>query len=1071
MSFRDLPLAGSYSATDDRLNRFYVPLLKEAVAYDRVTGYFRSSTLRYAAAGLSRFIARGGTMRLIAGVEFDEADINAIFEGQPLADVLARRLMADPLQGADIVAEHRLETLAWLVREGRLQIKIGVPVDSVGRPLRREQTDRYFHSKYGIFRDGDGDRVAFTGSNNESGSGLDANHETFSVFPSWMKEVWQWNGQGIADRFEAHWNDSPEVGWKVLPLPEAVAARLIEKVKARPLPPKAEDIEEAQPNRKAAHDALFLSFVAAAPKLEGGTGVGFATAGVEPWPHQLAIAKRAVSSFPRSYLLADEVGLGKTIEAGLILRELLVSGRVRTALLLVPASVLRQWQEELDEKFALRIPRLDNGKFWTRDDVEVPWSGGTPWNAFPVVLASSHLARRRDRRSQIVAAGPWDVVLVDEAHHARRRGSKPTDTPNSLLALLLEMRGKGLWKVLYLASATPMQMHAHEAWDLLQLLGLTPRWRNSAEDFARYYYQLREVFGDRDWEFLKRMNEDFFSDPAVHPDSVLEAQTREALGMAGSRPIRKFHQDGLLKESAEGMPGEARRWFDEWLRHHTPTRERVFRTTRTVLRHYKAEGILPRGATIPAREVRDRFIPFTAAEAKLYERIERYISRFYDAYMAGPKSQTPLGFIMTIYRRRLTSSFLAIERSLRRRREVLLGKVSAQALLDPDDLAAIEGSTLFDLDDLPEVGKGVAEEAQELGEFLDDLAKRPPDESKMTYLHNELDEAFRSGQETAIIFTQYTDTMDYVRQQLIPWYGDKVVCYSGKGGERWNPAKSAWTSLTKTEVKNLFREGREVKILIGTDSLSEGLNLQTCGKLINYDMPWNFMRVEQRIGRVDRINGKPLVEISNYFYSGTVEEQIYSGIRRDYDWFTDIVGPAQPVLGQVEAILEDVAMTAPGVARQAMVDDKIAAIRQSIEQAKARAVTMSDIGGAPAPDGEDRPAIDLAGLERVLLGVPATSKYLVPDATIPGIYRLLSSPGDRKVAFRRGLLDALTPDVTLCTYGTSELDGLLGAAGVAAPAGEHFAAGGRVVRTLAELETALREPDERSEATGTAPSP
>lgn len=441
-----------------------------------------------------------------------------------------------------------------------------------------------------------------------------------------------------------------------------------------------------------------------------------------------------------------------------------------------------------------------------------------------------------------------------------------------------------------------------------------------------------------------------------------------------------------MKESAEGMPAESRRWFDEWLRQHTPTRERVFRTTRTVLRHYKAEGILPRGATIPAREVRDRFIPFTSAEAKLYERIERYISRFYDAYMKGPKAQKPLGFIMTVYRRRLTSSFLAIERSLRRRRDVLLGTASAQALLDPDDLAAIEASTLFEMDDLPEVGKGVAEEARELGEFLAELAKRPPDESKMTYLHNELEEAFRSGHETAIVFTQYTDTMDYVREQLIPWYGSKVVCYSGKGGERWEPSRGTWTPLTKTEVKNLFREGREVKILIGTDSLSEGLNLQTCAKLINYDMPWNFMRVEQRIGRIDRINGKPLVEISNYFYSGTVEEQIYTGIRRDYDWFTDIVGPAQPVLGQVESILEDVAMTEPGEKRQAMVDDKIAAIRDAIEQAKARAVTLEDMGGTPQPASPERAAIDLPGLERVLLGIPDSARFFSPHESIAGSY-------------------------------------------------------------------------------------
>ena len=1057
MSFRDLPLAGDYSATEDRVNKFYVPLLKQSVSYDRVTGYFRSSTLKLAAVGLSRFIANGAAMRLIAGVEFDEDDLKAILDGVPLDEVLAKRLLADPLEGADIIAEHRLETLAWLVKEGRLQIKIGVPVDSLGRPLRRDQSNRYFHSKYGIFRDEEGNRVAFMGSNNETASGLAANNETFSVFPSWMQQVWEWNGQPIVERFEKHWQDQPDKGWKILPLPEAVKQQLIERVKDRVVPPPEPDPDETKPEKETEKDALRLAFVAAAPKIDGGTGVGFATAGVEPWPHQLAIARKAVAAYPRSYLLADEVGLGKTIEAGLILRVLLVSGRIKSALLLVPASVLRQWQEELDEKFALRVPRLEGGKFLTRDDEDVLWLQGSPWNAFPVVLASSHLARRRARRSEILAAGPWDIVLVDEVHHAGRRGSKASDTPNSLLSLLLDMKARNLWKALYLASATPMQMHAHEVWDLLQLLGLPKRWGSSAETFERYYKQLREIFPDREWEFLRVMEEDFFSDPAVQPDPVIENAVKDKLGLAGSGPIRKFSTNGLSKVSAEVLPAETRYWFDEWLRQHTPTRERIFRTTRTVLRQYKADGILPKGSTIPSRHVSDRFIPLRPDEEKLYHRIETYISRFYDAYMKGPKSQKPLGFIMTVYRRRLTSSFLAIERSLRRRRDVLLGKISAEALLDPDDLAAIESSTLIDLEDLSKTGKAVAKEAKELGDFLAELAQRPPDESKMGYLHNELEDAFRQGHETVIVFTQYTDTMDYLREQLTPWYGEKVICYAGRGGERWDPSVKSWTPVSKTDVKNLFREGRNVKILLGTDSLSEGLNLQTCGKLINYDMPWNFMRVEQRIGRIDRINGKPKVEISNYFYSGTVEEQIYSGIKRDYDWFTDIVGPAQPVLGEVESILEHLTMAPPDILRPVLIQQKIDEIRQTIEQAKARAITLADVGGAIYPLHEAHPAIDLPELERVLLTVEATKNQLQPYDPEPGVYILLTSNDKPLVTFRRAVLDRLSPRVRLLTYGTEDLDRLLAVAASSTGADEAVQTALQKIKSFHELEAALTE--------------
>src|SRR5699024_12141540 len=111
-----------------------------------------------------------------------------------------------------------------------------------------------------------------------------------------------------------------------------------------------------------------------------------------------------------------EVGLGKSVEAGMILRELFTSGRAKKALLLVPASVMKQWQEELHEKMNLDVVRFDKGVFVDRHDEPIPFEpNANPWSAFPIVLASSHLARRRDRRRQVLDAGPGDVVLVDEA--------------------------------------------------------------------------------------------------------------------------------------------------------------------------------------------------------------------------------------------------------------------------------------------------------------------------------------------------------------------------------------------------------------------------------------------------------------------------------------------------------------------------------------------------------------------------------------------------------------------------------------------------------------------------------
>jgi superfamily II DNA/RNA helicase len=167
------------------------------------------------------------------------------------------------------------------------------------------------------------------------------------------------------------------------------------------------------------------------------------------------------------------------------------------------------------------------------------------------------------------------------------------------------------------------------------------------------------------------------------------------------------------------------------------------------------------------------------------------------------------------------------------------------------------------------------------------------------------------------VFTQYTDTMDYVRERLIMAGITKIGCYSGRGGQIYNDTNKTWSEVSKAVIKDQFRGG-ELTVLIGTDSMSEGLNLQTSGRLINYDMPWNLMRVEQRIGRVDRIGASYKdITVTNYFYADTVEQRVYEGIAEDYGDFTDIVGDAAPVLANIEKAIEQLALgDATGAAPQ-----------------------------------------------------------------------------------------------------------------------------------------------------------
>ncbi|MCZ7532621.1 MAG: SNF2-related protein [Acidimicrobiia bacterium] len=1027
-SLRDIDLQSQYFGYDDRLNGFYIPALSHANRYDRVAGYWRASSLSAAATGLVEFIRRGGTMRIIAGAELSEADVAVLDQGRPLEDVVTEVLLQGDLSDAtDLVAAEYLDVLAWMLREDRLEIRIGVPLGPDGERLKRHEANAIFHTKYGLLYEIDhpgSDVVAFVGSDNESATGWKDNHETFSVYRSWKPEIWAEYGAPLEADFATHWETGYVPGWQVIDLPQAVAEDLIKRVSDDYEPPAAEPGHEVFPLSPDIGGArIELEELMAKPKEAGGTGVGFETAAITPWPHQTAIAAQAVADYPdRSYLLADEVGLGKTIEAGLILRELLLSGKASTALLLVPASVMKQWQEELWEKFALMVPRYTGKTFEDVYGNELKTDATNPWNGFDLVLASSHLARRRARQREILAAEPWDVVLIDEAHHAGRKGSKPEDTPNRLLELLLEMRDAQKWQVLYLATATPMQMHAHEAWDLLELTNLDGQWAKSAAAFESYYQQLAQPPMGRDWPFLKRMDSDFFITGREN------RKIKDKLGtltMVGRSRIEQFPKNGVQKKTLEDMGSDGLDLLDKWLAVHTPMQDRVFRTTRDTLRAYRKLGVLPADAVIPTRVIDDAPIVFRPDdEQPLYDRIEEYISKYYDRYTADDKTK-PLGFIMTIYRRRLTSSFAAIEKSLERRLAVLEGDALAEELLSVDDLAALETTMLFDPEDLDQSGQDMAEEIGELQSFLKKVKNRPPDESKMKRLHHDLAEGFSSGgQKTAVIFTQYTDTMDYIRDQLKNTYGSQVACYSGRGGERWDPATSKWEPVEKAVVKELFRKGKDVKILIGTDAMSEGLNLQTCGKLINYDLPWNFMRVEQRIGRVDRIGGQKTIHISNYLYEGTVERQVYDGIARDFNWFEHVVGPAQPVLGSIEGRIEELAMRKGDKLREKRVAEIVEDMRLEMSRAEKEVVQLDDVEG---PDVESSgyaaaPAITMRQFADTLLTNELTKDKFSPHPDITGVFLLdLGEDTQAEVTFDRNVYDRHT-DVQFLTYGHALLD-------------------------------------------------
>ena len=451
---REIAWKTSYRHDDgDLIALFYVPALRCAKQYDRMTGYFSADALALAARGIEHLIANGGRMRLIVGCTLDKDEIDAIDAGYDLRQKIAEKLGTEPLDPPNPEARHGLEALAWMVAQKYLDVKVAVPAGPDGKPAH---VPGIYHEKVGVITDSEDNRLSFSGSINETAGGWVNNRESFHVHCSWAGER---EAQHVADEvaaFDRLWNKhSPST--LVYDFPEAALRRLLEFLPKNDhfiSPPKQpEPVEPEQPEgfRLLPEEIrrVVWTYIRNAARMWNGVRVGEVTSAVRPWPHQIRSYVRMLGQWPCRLLIADEVGLGKTISAGLAIRQAELSGMSKRILLMVPAGVLLQWQNELYEKFNLDVPIYDGHKLTWRQTHGRPGSierkiGRMEWQSEPIVLCSSHLMRRRDRVRELLEAAPWDLVVLDEAHHARRRGAGTAQEsgPNQLLRLMRDFRSR-----------------------------------------------------------------------------------------------------------------------------------------------------------------------------------------------------------------------------------------------------------------------------------------------------------------------------------------------------------------------------------------------------------------------------------------------------------------------------------------------------------------------------------------------------------------------------------------------------------------------------------------------------
>jgi ATP-dependent helicase HepA len=593
---------------------------------------------------------------------------------------------------------------------------------------------------------------------------------------------------------------------------------------------------------------------------------------VEIKPHQVGVLHRVMTSYPHRFLLADEVGLGKTIEAGLVLKELKARGMANRVLVLAPSGIVSQWQFELKTKFNEIFAHLNaQSVAYLRSN----HPGENVWALNDNVIASATYASGDDRRAREIALVDWDLVIVDEAHHARRTLKKLAGT--QLFRLVQELanpehaRSRGM---LFL-TATPMQLHPFELYSLIELLD--PTLFPSYEEFDHHRKELAGL--NQTVDAVRRW-------PALSPARKTQAADEAATWLSGTR--------GAVLERLEHAD-DRDSISEELLAKH--------RLSEALIRNRKAivGGFMPRAAAVWEVDLTDE-------EWEAYNAVTSYAREGFER--ARAEKNNALGFLMATFQKLSCSSSEALRKSLLRRIEKLEAKVAPVTTPPADDDELEELPVADDAFDDVLAARFRANTEQEIAEIrsIVSLLERIALDSKTAVLNDRLVEILREEESPKVlIFTTYRDTQAYLVEHIpAPW---NVALFHGQ----LKPAE-------KDHAVVRFRESDGPQILISTEAGGEGRNLQFCHMLVNYDLPWNPMKVEQRIGRLDRIGQKSAVAIFNLSTTGTIEERVLEVLGDRIGLFEQTVGGLDPILGDVERDLKRILALADERAEEALAE-------------------------------------------------------------------------------------------------------------------------------------------------------
>lgn len=844
-----------YSSRRGPLASSLLESLRGARAYDRIAGYFSSSILEVAGEALDA-MADGAPVRVVCNSRLDALDVAT---AKAAKQAMYREWCASLPEHLPDALTSRLKLLYELLSSGRLQVRV-LPDDRFG----------LIHGKAGVITCADGSALAFLGSANETRSGLALNYEL--VWTDDSAEAITW----IQQEFDALWT-APEA----VELADAVV-KDVARLAARTVIPDIESWRE----RDGADPA---SPIVELPVYRRDNGL---------WAHQKYFVRLAFEEHRRGgarFVLADQVGLGKTIQLGLAAKLMALWGGGRI-LVLVPKPIGQQWQDELWR--LLQLPSaLWNGRSWVDEHgVEYPDRGVDALGLCPrrVGIVSTGMVVQSATAARALASIDYECVILDEAHRARRRNLgrghlNERPEPNNLLGFLHTMSRRA--KSMLLATATPVQLDAIEAWDLLDALGqrddgvlgtTLSLWRQQPRQGIDLVSGRKQPPSElhEAWEWIRNPL------PPASEDHTFEI-LRKSLGLPDQTAWAQTDAvDQLKAPDRARLRDEARSFFSS----HHPYIRRIVRRSREFLErtidHQTHEPYLPPIAVRLFGEQVSETIVLPVFLQDAYEAAEAFCAQ------VGARPRFNSGFLKTVLLRRVGSTIRAGQLTARK----FLGP--EREVLDEDDEAIEEErggvSTLYPLQ---------PNEQRELERFLSLIESNRDEDPKareveriVTIGHRDTGPWLELG---CVVFSQYLDSIIWLAARLSASLPDeRIGVYAGTGQSGIYLA-GQFTRLSREVIRTGVGNG-SIRLLLGTDAASEGLNLQRLGSLINLDLPWNPTRLEQRKGRIQRI-GQPRSEvlIYNMRYRGSVEDRVH-------DLLSDRFRTIHDLFGQLPDTLEDV---------------------------------------------------------------------------------------------------------------------------------------------------------------------